>query len=134
MKPPSYSSASGGARLNKYYFLIHKSPPAYRQPGSPFYSVLKLFTGLATAALIAWKLIVNNAIKTASNPAPKNIHQLMLILYAKSCSQLCIMYHATGEAIRNAMTTSLIKSFERSATIFVTEAPSTFLTPISFVR
>ena len=44
-----------------------------------FYSVLKLFTGLAVAALIAWKLIVINAIATATSTAAKNIHQLMLI-------------------------------------------------------
>ncbi len=43
------------------------------------HSVLKLFTGLAIAAFIAWKLIVANAIKTARNPAAINIHQLMFM-------------------------------------------------------
>jgi hypothetical protein len=43
------------------------------------YSVLKLFIGLAIAAFIAWKLTVNNAIKTAIKPARANIHQLMSI-------------------------------------------------------
>jgi hypothetical protein len=46
-----------------------------------FYSLLKLFTGFATAAFIAWKLTVDNAIKMATMPAIKNIHQLMVILY-----------------------------------------------------
>ena len=48
------------------------------------YSVLKLFTGFATAAFIAWKLIVANAINTASIPAAINIHALILMRYAKS--------------------------------------------------
>jgi len=38
------------------------------------YSVRKLFTGLASAAFIAWKLIVINAITAARMPAVKNIH------------------------------------------------------------
>ena len=38
------------------------------------YSVRSDFTGFATAALIAWKLIVNNAINVAKIPAIKNIH------------------------------------------------------------
>ena len=39
------------------------------------YSVLKLFTGLATELFIAWKLTVINAISIASTPAAVNIHQ-----------------------------------------------------------
>jgi hypothetical protein len=39
------------------------------------YSVRKLFTGFATAALIAWKLIVANAISTDKMPAAANTHQ-----------------------------------------------------------
>ena len=46
------------------------------------YSVLKLFTGLANAALIAWKLTVANAIITASKPATANTHQLILVRYS----------------------------------------------------
>ncbi len=34
-----------------------------------YYSVLKLLTGLATATLIAWKLVVTNAITTTKAPA-----------------------------------------------------------------
>ena len=44
------------------------------------HSVLKLFTGFATAAFIAWKLIVNNAISNAAQAAAINTHQLMGIL------------------------------------------------------
>jgi len=40
------------------------------------YSVLKLLTGFMTAAFIAWKLMVNNAIKIAIKPASANSHQL----------------------------------------------------------
>jgi hypothetical protein len=42
--------------------------------GSFFYSVLKLFTGLAIAAFIAWKLIVSSVINITNNPATANIH------------------------------------------------------------
>ena len=44
------------------------------------YSVLNDFAGLANAALMAWKLTVIKAIKTAIIPAAKNIHQLISIL------------------------------------------------------
>ncbi len=46
------------------------------------YSVLKLFTGFATAAFIAWKLTVANAIKIASTPAAINIHQEISTRYS----------------------------------------------------
>jgi hypothetical protein len=39
-----------------------------------FYSVLRLFTGLATAALIAWTLTVSIAMAMPIKPASKNIH------------------------------------------------------------
>ena len=44
------------------------------------YSVLKLFTGFAIAALIAWKLTVSNAINNARSPATRKTVQLILIL------------------------------------------------------
>ena len=40
----------------------------------PFYSVRNDFTGLAKAALIAWKLTVSNAIINAAMPAVGNTH------------------------------------------------------------
>jgi hypothetical protein len=43
---------------------------------SPRYSVLNHFIGLATAALIAWKLIVSNAINNAINVVMANTTQL----------------------------------------------------------
>jgi len=73
------------------------------------YSVLKLFTGLATAALMAWKLTVNNAISKAAIPATANTHQLILILYAKSCNQLLI----TNQDIAQAMTIDIPTSFKK---------------------
>jgi hypothetical protein len=45
----------------------------------PPYSVRRLFTGLAIAALIAWKLTVINAISNAARPAAINIHHEILI-------------------------------------------------------
>lgn len=46
------------------------------------YSVRRLFTGLAMAALIAWKLTVSNAINKAVIPAIANTDQLMVVRYA----------------------------------------------------
>jgi len=45
-----------------------------------YYSVLKLFTGFANAALIAWKLTVISAISNAIDPATANTHHPILIL------------------------------------------------------
>ncbi len=39
------------------------------------YSLLRLFTGFASAAFIAWKLTVNSAMPRDSAPATVNIHQ-----------------------------------------------------------
>jgi hypothetical protein len=44
-----------------------------------YHSVLKLFTGFAIAAFIAWKLIVASAIIIATSPPAANNHQLMLM-------------------------------------------------------
>lgn len=38
------------------------------------YSVLSVFTGFDKAARIAWKLIVNSAMKVANAPASTNVH------------------------------------------------------------
>jgi hypothetical protein len=43
------------------------------------YSVRKLFTGFATAALIAWKLMVTNAMNNAINAVITNTTQLMCV-------------------------------------------------------
>jgi hypothetical protein len=40
-----------------------------------YYSLLKLLTGLANAALIDWKLMVAKAIRVAPSPAAMSIHQ-----------------------------------------------------------
>ena len=44
------------------------------------YSVLKLFTGLAIAAFIAWKLMVIIVITTAAMPAIINTNGFIVIL------------------------------------------------------
>src|SRR5438552_4722237 len=81
------------------------------------YSVRKDFTGLAIAALIAWKLRVMNAINRAVVPAITKTDQPILIRYAKSLSQLFIKYHANGDAITMDNKTSFRKSFESKPTI-----------------
>ena len=51
----------------------------YTRSDAYSYSVRNDLTGLATAALIAWKLTVAMAIIIAINPASKNIHHIILI-------------------------------------------------------
>lgn len=43
------------------------------------YSALRLFTGFASAAFTAWKLIVANAINAAIRPVNANIHHCICI-------------------------------------------------------
>lgn len=43
------------------------------------------------------------------------------------------MYHATGVATSNDITTSVKKSFDNKEVIFNTDAPNTFLIPISLI-
>ena len=50
------------------------------QPVTSPYSVLKLFTGFETAALIAWKLTVAKAINIDASPPVIKIHPLISIL------------------------------------------------------
>ena len=99
---------------------------------SGFILFVKILAGFAIAAFIAWKLTVIRAINIAATPAMINAAQPICIRYAKSCSHLCIPSHANGTAITIEINTRMIKSFVRSETISGTEAPNTFLTPISF--
>lgn len=98
------------------------------------YSLRKLSTGLATAAFIAWKLTVSNAINKAETPASTNIHQLIFIRYAKLCSHLFIDQYDKGNAMMHAIKTSFINSLESILVTCGTDAPSTFRMPISLVR
>ena len=50
------------------------------------YSVRNDFTGFAIAALIAWKLIVTDAITKAATAAAVNTIHPIFILKAKSCN------------------------------------------------
>ncbi len=65
-------------------------------------------------------------------PAATNTHQLILIRHAKSCSQLFIKYHASGDAINIDIKTSFKKSLESKPTIPETLAPGTFRIPIFY--
>src|SRR5438045_7549532 len=98
-----------------------------------FYSVLNDLTGFTIAAFIAWKLTINKAMTTADKPANANTHHCIVIRYGKFCSQVCIAQYATGAAMTNDTSTSFKKSFDNKVVIFVTEAPSTLRTPISFI-
>ena len=99
-----------------------------------YHSVLKLFTGFASAALIAWKLTVNTAIASAIAVVITKTCQPIFVRYAKSCNHLFIANQATGDAIRIAMATNFKNSFDNNETMLPTLAPNTFLTPISLIR
>src|SRR5262245_43114672 len=98
------------------------------------YSVLRDFTGFATAALTAWTPMVKNAIKIANDPARINTHHAIEMRYAKSCSHLFMKYHANGAAMNNATITNLKKSLVNNCTMAGSEAPNTLRIPISLVR
>ena len=98
------------------------------------HSVRSDFTGFAMAAFNAFKPTVKNATNNANAPAITNIHQYIFVRYAKSLSQLFIIHQETGIAIKDAISTNLMKSFESIDTIPETEAPNTFLIPISLMR
>src|SRR6185436_17449967 len=70
---------------------------------------------------------------SAAKPAAANTHQLIVILYAKFSSHELIAYHATGKAMIEAINTKPKNSFDTNTKISGTDAPRTFLTPISFV-
>jgi hypothetical protein len=50
--------------------------------GEAFHSVFKLFTGLAIAALIDWKLTVANVINTEHATVPPKIHHDIWVRYS----------------------------------------------------
>ena len=95
------------------------------------YSSLRAFTGLATAARKLCQLTVNKAMVKAVSPAKTNIHQLMVVRYAKPSSHFPMAYHEMGTAMANAKATHLIKSLLKSARIWAIEAPFTLRIPIS---
>ena len=98
------------------------------------YSLLKLFIGLATATFKAWNPTVNKAIKKAIMPAIPNIHHDKPMRYANPSNQLRITNAVIGVAIIKEIATSARKSFDSVKIKLLTEAPKTFLTPISLVR
>src|SRR5262249_21750074 len=90
-------------KCNHWKFTLSKSNLILYPSYSLFtihYSLLKLFTGFATAAFIAWKLIVNTVMMKITDPAAKKIPTPILILYAKLCNHWLATHQATGKAIR----------------------------------
>src|SRR4249920_1319510 len=98
------------------------------------YSFRKDFTGLASAAFTAWKLMVSKATRAANRPATAKIHHGIPVRYAKSFSQLCMAYQAIGNAITAAIATNFKKSFDNNCTMLLVFAPNTFRMPISLIR
>src|SRR5689334_12314511 len=104
----------------------YRNPTGNRHPGTGnLYSLLKVSTGFASAARIAWKEIVPIATTTAAALAATKNHQLIVILEAKASSQSVIRYAATGIAIATPINTSLTKSVDNIVAMLITEAPST---------
>lgn len=62
-------------RYNFHYTITMQPVQVYR-----LYSDLKLFTGLESAALTAWKLTVISVMNNASNDAMANTCQVIVIL------------------------------------------------------
>src|SRR5688572_7902 len=81
---------------------------------------------------MASRLIVATAIITTIKPAAANIHAEIEVWYAKFSNQLLIIYHAMGTAINIEMKINLKKSFDNITAMPFTDAPNTFLIPISF--
>jgi len=66
--------------FNSYSIVWFKKNSLFTIDYSPHHSVLKLFTGFAIAALIAWKLIVTPVITIAITPAITNTNGFIIIL------------------------------------------------------
>ena len=67
------------------------------------YSLLKLLTGLARAAFMAWKPTVSIAIKVTAVTAIMKTAGPISTRYAKPLSHLLINKYASGDAINTAI-------------------------------
>ena len=76
------------------------------------YSLLKLLTGLATAALTDLYPTAIQAIIIDANTASRNTSGVIFMRNTKFCSQLLIIKYATGIATRKPMRIRMINSFE----------------------
>src|SRR3569833_32550 len=101
---------------------------------STAYSLLKLLTGLANAAFMAWKLIVTKAIIIADKADTTNTPAPMLTRYSYFSSQFTIKYNASGDAITQLISTSTTKSRDNNIHTWAIDAPSTLRIPTSLVR
>lgn len=79
------------------------------------HSVRKLFTGLAVAALIVFKLTTTNVSNNTITPTMANNQMLMLTRYVYLSSQLFMNHHVNGTAMTKAMATSFKNSFDISS-------------------
>ena len=69
------------------------------------YSLLRLFTGFASAALMAWKLTVSNVTNKVAATASAKIHQVSVVRYSYWFNQLVRKYQASGIAMKQAIST-----------------------------
>jgi len=76
---PDFSDYSDCLKSHSHVTQINKSNKAEIVVQTT-YSVRNDFTGLATAAFIAWRPTVSKAIINTPTPAKANIHQLIFIL------------------------------------------------------
>ena len=76
---PDFSNYSDCLKSHSHVTQINKSNKA-EIVVQTIYSVRNDFTGLATAAFIAWRPTVSKAIINTPTPAKANIHQLIFIL------------------------------------------------------
>lgn len=90
--------------------------------------------GLTIAAFTACTLTVSNVIPIAPAAVAAKIHHAIPLRYSYPNNHWCIPYHDSGIAIANATPTNTTKSFDNIPQRPNTPAPSTFRTPISFVR
>src|SRR6202012_5268856 len=89
------------------------------------HSERRLLTGFASAALIAWKLMVNSVINIAAMPDAINTPGPMLTRYGYFWSHCCRKYKAMGEATTQLRSTSTTNSRESNNHTWAMEAPNT---------
>src|SRR3954452_16767264 len=98
------------------------------------HSVLKLFTGFASAVFTHRYATVNTAINNVANVVITNTLHDIEILTVNSCSHLFTAYHAKGDAIKSPIITNNTRSLESRFVRFKAVAPMILRIPISLVR
>ena len=90
---------------------------------STIYSYFNASTGFILAARNDWYNTTMSAMINPMHVESRNIHGLMLVLYAKFCNHLCMMKYTTGQPIIEEMVIKTIVSRDNSLSITGTDAP-----------